>query len=224
MPTRNRVVPTLFGAAMLATAGLGIALAQDAPVVNNEPTEMPAVDDGAHDAADGTATPDIGPTEVPVQVEPTLSVAEQLAEAERILERGGQLSSRVATMLEEARREHEIIRTTCLNDKLTQVNANIASVTERTSDLRAAADVNDADRATHEFTVITVLGQRFRLLENESNQCVGGEVYANDGATTVETRVTPGTPTGTTPEQISNSVPPTTPYVPRPLSGGVSTS
>ena len=223
MPTRNRVVPTLFGAAMLATAGLGIALAQDAPVVNNEPSDVPPVVDAPLDNTRPTGAPDIGPTEVPVQAEPTLSATEQLAEAERILESGGQLGVRVSNLLEEARHEHEIIRTTCLNDKLTQVNANIASVTERTGDLRAAAEVNDADRATHEFTVITVLGQRFRLLENEANQCIGGEVFANDGATTVETRVTPGTPTGTTPEQINNSVPPTSPYVPPVLSGGVTT-
>jgi len=156
-----------------ASGGLGAALAQVPQQGQND------------DQANGEAG---------VQRRANLTGPEQVAEADRILTRGTQVARRVASMLDEARREHDLMRVTCLDDKLTQVNANLRSATDRAQSLREATQTQDRDRSDHVFTVMTVLGQKFRTLEQEANACVGQDIYET-GTTHVETRVDPGTPT-----------------------------
>ncbi|HBQ11146.1 MAG TPA: hypothetical protein DEF51_08195, partial [Myxococcales bacterium] len=95
---RRALIALLVGA-LLGATGFGIAIAQDA---ENE------VEEGDVDGdVEG---------ELPVRRRAQLSPQEQLAEAERLEERGTQISRRVLAMLDEARRERDIIRVTCLND------------------------------------------------------------------------------------------------------------
>src|SRR6266571_1178502 len=61
----------------------------------------------------------------------TPNAAEQSAAARSAVQRGAVLAQRISSMLEEARREADIIRVTCLNDKLTQVNANMRTAQSR---------------------------------------------------------------------------------------------
>jgi hypothetical protein len=85
------------------------------------------------------------------------------------------------------------MRVTCLNDKLTQVNANLRTAGARSDSLREAVQMNDDARRNHEFTVMTVLGQKFRTLEQEANQCIGQDIFET-GTTRVETTIDPETP------------------------------
>jgi hypothetical protein len=117
-------------------------------------------------------------------------------------------------MLDEARREHDLMRVTCLDDKLTQINANLRSATDRAQSLREAAQTQDRDRSDHEFTVMTVLGQKFRTLEQEANACVGQDIYET-GTTHVEMRTDPGTPTDD-PDLVPTPPIGTAPYIPPP--------
>jgi hypothetical protein len=157
--------------ALFAVTG-GLALAQD------EGEDLPPAEEDS---------------EVDVRRRADLSPQEQITESERIETRGTQLSRRVQTMLDEARRERDIIRVTCLNDKLTQINANLRTLTERMTSLREAVDGQDADRRNHEFTVVTVLGQKFDVLEREANQCLGQDIFET-GATRITTTIDPGVP------------------------------
>jgi hypothetical protein len=159
----TRYAVTLSLAALLA--GGGIALAQDR-------------------SEDASAD---------VEQRANLSGDEQLAEAERIGARANQTSRRVQQMLDEARRERDILRVTCLNDKLTQINANVRTAATRAESLREAVQMNDDSRRDHEFTVLTVLGQKFRMLEQEANQCIGQDIF-DTGTTRVETSIDPATP------------------------------
>jgi len=131
--------------------------------------------------------------EVDVRQRADLSGPEQLAEAEQIQQRGTQISRRIQTMLDEARRERDIIRVTCLNDKLTQSNANLRTLNDRIENLSDAVQGQDASRRNHEYTVVTVLAQKFSTLEQEANQCIGQDLYET-GATRVTTSVDPSTP------------------------------
>ncbi|MBK8169299.1 MAG: hypothetical protein IPK60_03010 [Sandaracinaceae bacterium] len=224
MPTHSRLsrlAPVLFIAATLATAGFGAALAQDSAGNGEQPatgapenTPSAGGADGA-DAAQGGENQD---GEVAVERRANLTGPEQISEGEAILERGNSLSSRVAQMLDEARRDHDILRITCLNDKLTQVNANMRSTDERVGALREASSTNDDGRRNHEYTVITVLGQKFRTLEQEANQCVGQEIF-DTGVTRVETSVDPNAPAEEDPARVTPPPPIGIPFVPRPLSG-----
>ena len=114
-----------------------------------------------------------------------LSAADQQAAAEQIVQRASRLSERLTLLLDEARREADMIRVTCLNDKLTQVNANLRTAQSRYGTLQKTVD---QEQRTHEFTVISVLGQKFQVLEQQANACVGQDLYET-GPTKVVTEL-----------------------------------
>lgn len=142
---------------------------------------------------------------------------EQLAEeGEAILRRGLAISKSIRTMLEAARKDSDIIRITCLDDKLTQVNANLRTAETRIDALRKAVD---AERRIHEYTVLNVLGQKLNVLDQEAQQCVGEAVYET-GETTVVTEIdTDMLPFEETPSIPPVVLPPTLPTIPPEASG-----
>ena len=155
MTRRMRVILGSVIAIGLATSGLGFAGAQnDDEVAEEAPAEG----------------------EVDVRRRANLGPQEQLQEARAIQQRGTDLSRRVSAMLDEARQERDIIRVTCVNDKLTQVNANLRTVEQRIDNLEDAVEADDSSRRNHEFTVITVLGQKFVVLDREAAQCIGQDI------------------------------------------------
>jgi hypothetical protein len=113
------------------------------------------------------------------------NTAEQTATARAAIQRGSVLAQRISQMLEEARREADIIRVTCLNDKLTQVNANLRTAQAR---MTAFETATDPDQRSHEATVLGVLGQKFQVLDQEATRCVGQDLYET-GATKVQTDI-----------------------------------
>lgn len=134
--------------------------------------------------------------------------AEQAATARAVLQRAQVLAQRISQMLEEARREADIIRVTCLNDKLTQVNANMRTAQTRMSAYDNAAD---PEQKNHEATVISVLGQKFQVLDQEANRCVGQDLYET-GQTKVQTFI--DTAMQPFDEDVATPAPPPPPAVP----------
>ena len=160
-------------------------------------------------AAIGQAEPP--PGQATAAAPPTKRVvnsAEQAATARAVLQRAQVLAQRISQMLEEARREADIIRVTCLNDKLTQVNANM-----RTAQTRMAAydNASDPEQKNHEATVISVLGQKFQVLDQEANRCVGQDLYET-GSTKVQTFI--DTATQPFDDDVATPAPPPPPAVP----------
>lgn len=190
----RRALIALLAAAALGATGFGIAIAQDA--AEEEEGEE---------------------SDVEVRTRANLSPQEQLAEAGRIEERGVQISRRVMGMLDEARRERDIIRVTCLNDKLTQINAHLRTLESRRENLQEAVNTADDSRRNHEFTVITVLGQHFRTLEQEANACIGQDIFET-GTTRVVTDIDPAAPEEDLDTPVSE--PPEIPFIPPPGSPG----
>jgi|GEM_PF-490647 len=122
-----------------------------------------------------------------------LTPQEQLGEASKHLSRMEQAAGGVRKMLEEARKQRDVVKTLCLNDKLSQVDVAIRSGRDRRSQLQAAVARNDAELSNHEFTILTVLRQRVEQLVAEANQCIGEEA-AFVGDTRVRTTVDPSIP------------------------------
>ena len=197
MNRRYRVTLIAACGLLLVTGGLRFASAQS-------------------DGAEGTDVDAAG--EVGVERRASLTPAEQLAEAQEIQESGATLSRRVSAMLDEARQDRDIIRVTCLNDKLTQINANLRTLSSRIENLEASVEASDTDRGGHEYTVITVLNQKLQVLDQEASQCIGEDLFET-GATTVTTEIDPGTPSddpGILPPEVPTSP---VPYIPPPASG-----
>jgi hypothetical protein len=152
-----------------------------------------------------------------VQTRAAVTPAEQLAQAETISRRAEQLATKLTKLLDESRRDKDIMRANCINRKLTEVNANARNIEQRAQALKAAAATNDEARRSHEFTVLSVLAQKLEALDQEATQCLGQSVY-EPGASQVVTTIQGGNPTfDPTTINPATAVPPTI-AVPPPLS------
>lgn len=105
-----------------------------------------------------------------------VSPTEQVAESQRIVSGMSVLGERIRKQLEEARQKRDVVKTLCLDDKLSQLDVAHRSAEERRKALDAAASSGDADLANHEYTILSVLGQRTEQLESEANLCIGKEI------------------------------------------------
>lgn len=125
-------------------------------------------------AAQGGGT--TGATGTVAASSPPVSAKDQLAAVQQAVDRVKASSSRVRHMLDEARRAKDVIKTTCLSDKLAQLEVTLKSVRDRQASLQSAISRADDQLRNHEFSVVNVLRQRGEQLDAEANQCVGEEL------------------------------------------------
>jgi hypothetical protein len=145
---------------------------------------------GAQQPSAGAAgAPPSGQTDgqVGFQRKTSLTPQEQLVESQKHVTRMEGAAGGVRKMLEEARRQRDVVKTLCLNDKLSQIDVAIRSARDRRGQLQSAVSRNDAELSNHEFTILTVLRQRSEQLVAEANQCIGEEsAFVGDTRTTVQ--------------------------------------
>ena len=99
-------------------------------------------------------------------------------------------------MVEQARKQKDVIRLNCVMDKLVQVKVNMNMADEAIQKLQEAAARQDDGSALHEYTRITIVNQKVQVLQNEGQTCVGAELNYI-GATRVEVEA-PDLPAGVT--------------------------
>jgi hypothetical protein len=172
-------------AALLGSVAVGGALAQPATV-----------------SVQGETQGELG-----VQKKAAVTPEEQMQQADSIARRATQLGERLTRMLDEARREKDILRANCVNRKLTEVNANARNVEQRSKALKDAAAGGDEGRRNHEYTVLTVLSAKLDSLNQEASQCLGESVY-EPGASQVITTVPNNVIVGTDPSTVPTPPPP----------------
>jgi hypothetical protein len=165
-----------------------VALAMIAYAASPADAQQPGGAGGAPGGAAGGADAQVG-----FQRKTPLSPQEQLAQAEQILVRMEQAAGAIRRQLEEARKQRDVVKTLCLNDKLSQIDVAIRSAKDRKQSLQVAAQRNDNELSNHEYTILTVLKQRAEQLTAEANQCIGEEA-AFLGDTKVSTTVDPTLP------------------------------
>lgn len=188
---------------LLSTLRWGVALGVVAYFASASPAGAQSGQPAS--AAGGQADAQIG-----FQRKTQLSPQEQLTEAQRRVTRMTAQSGAIRKQLQTARQARDVVKTLCLNDKLSQIDVATRAATERAGSLRSAVTRNDAEAANHEYTVLAVLAQRSEQLGSEAGQCVGEE-SAFVGDTQVKTTVDPSV----APEQANfptfPSIPLTTP-------------
>jgi hypothetical protein len=94
----------------------------------------------------------------------------------------------VHDQVEAAKKEKDVIRLNCLMDKETQlkVNANIMDQSLKT--LQEAISNQDDGTRVHEYTRITIVHEKAKVLKTEADACVGAETsYVGPTKVTVET-------------------------------------
>jgi hypothetical protein len=127
------------------------------------------------------------PPEVGAQRDVNLTPPQMQAAVEKFLPQMEQGQTTVRRQLEQARQAKDVVKTLCLNDKLTQIDVATRTAKDRHAALKVAVGQNDLDRSRHEFTVLQVLRDRVRALVSEANQCIGEETpFMGDSNVIVE--------------------------------------
>ena len=149
---------------------------------------------GSATAQPGATAPSPPPSpQVGFERRPQLSPAEEQTQADAILSRMTQAAATVRRQLDTARQARDVVKSLCLSDKLSQIDVAARSAKDRQTALQSAAQRNDLELSNHEFTMMTVLGQRTQQLTAEANQCIG-EDLAFVGQTQVDTEYPQGLP------------------------------
>lgn len=117
----------------------------------------------------------------------------------------------VRRMLEKARSDRDVIKTLCLNDKLTQVDVTLRSARERFESLRGAIGRRDQELSSHEFQILQVYRGRADRLNSEAQLCIG-----NDLVIVGQTNVTTSIETGIPDDPVGVPTDPTVPVLPPP--------
>ena len=97
-----------------------------------------------------------------------------------------QVRSRVQSLLDQARKEKDSIKISCLADKLTQLEVNLQGIEERRSAFDEALSGNDNANVEQQFTVLQIYISRIQSLMAEAENCVGeGDVVVGESETIV---------------------------------------
>lgn len=135
-----------------------------------------------------------------------LSPEDMRRQGDQFVARIDSAASTVRKQLEQARSERDVVKTLCLNDKLTQLDVTLRSAKERRAALESAANRRDTELSAHEFTILGVYRQRSERISTEANQCIGNEAgYLGDSR--VDVSVEQDRPTEPLPGADGNPVP-----------------
>ena len=190
-------VGQVFLALLLAGGSLGYAMAQES----------------------GDSTVDVikvAPIGSP-NAEASLSPAAQKKAAAAAVANASASCAAQSQALQSAKRDGDIIRATCLNDKLDQCNASLHNMKRREAALGTAIAERDAGGSNHELTVIGVLSQKFKALAQAANQCVGQDLF-DTGDTQVREEVDLFAP-DSNPGVVTSLPDWPIPFIPPPVSG-----
>jgi hypothetical protein len=196
------------------TVGLalyGVALAQSGQ-------GAPAAPGQGAPAAPGPTTPAATPgaggrdTSLGLQRPVGLSPEDMRRQGDQTVSRIDTAAAQVRKMLEQARTERDVVKTLCLNDKLSQLDVTLRSAKERRAALESAANRRDTELSAHEFTILGVYRQRSERISTEANQCIGNEAGFL-GDTRVNYSIDPTIPNEPQPSPDGSFIP-TEPYNP----------
>lgn len=118
----------------------------------------------------------------------SLSPQEMIAEGTAAVTRMQNASGTVGRQLTQARGSRDVVKTLCLNDKLSQIDVTTRSAQDRLAALQAAVARGDLEGAHHHFSILTAHRQHAEQVTAEANQCIGEEI-AFVGATTTTTEI-----------------------------------
>jgi hypothetical protein len=108
-------------------------------------------------ASGGQPSLDLAPPRPSTGSDVQLAPEELLDRAKAFVLRIEQSSESISRQLQAARKERDVVRVLCLNDKLNQVDVALGSARDRLGSLRTAESRVDVDRSRHEFAVLEVL-------------------------------------------------------------------
>ncbi len=179
---------------MTASSGRAVAIRAIAVLVMT--TLFPA----AARAQDRTAPPAAGARTLQVEDRQfgQLSDKEKLKRADGAV---GQMQNTLTLVLKyvgDARKDRDLIKLNCINEKLTQVKALLRLGEQSYVALQETVARGDEEGAIHEYAKIDLARRRVAELRVESEQCIGQMAYVVDERTVVTVETPEGLPDVTT--------------------------
>ena len=125
----------------------------------------------------------------------TLTPQETMAQSKDYYKKMQDVLKRVLQLQAKAKKDKDIVKLNCVNDKLTQVKGHMVVTDQSMSSLAANTAKGDDGARQHEFTRLTILYQKVVTLGTEAEQCIGEDV-SYVGATRVDVEIDPSIPPG----------------------------
>ena len=144
--------------------------------------------------AQGTAPP--ATADIPGPQRSTVSGQDMIKQGREYRANMDKVLAELQTMVEQSRKQKDVIRLNCVMDKLAQVKVSMNIGDEAIQKLQEGVSRNDDGSAFHEYTRITIVNQKVQVLQNDGQTCVGAELNYI-GATRVEVDA-PELPAGVT--------------------------
>lgn len=142
-------------------------------------------------------TPDVS---VPMEKEAQISPDEMERTARDVAEQAGKDEKRVEELKAEARKQKDVIKLNCINDKLLQIKQLLNILEEGLSKLSLAIAGGDDGERYHRYTVIKISGEKIGVLRDEAEACVGEEIsYLGPLSVNVDEPDVPDDPTDDSP-------------------------
>jgi len=116
-----------------------------------------------------------------------------IAQAKEFLGKMQQVLQRVVQLQEVARKQKDIIKLNCVNDKLVQIKGNMNVAESATTNLHEAVARGDDAQRQHEFTRVSLTHQKVQVLGTEAENCIG-EDLTYVGETEVKVEIDPSVP------------------------------
>jgi hypothetical protein len=142
----------------------------------------PAPDRSGQDQAD-----------VAVKQRSNLSPQEMQKQARDYFKNMNDIVKRITTLQEQSKRQKDIIRLSCVTDKLLESKVNITIAEQSMAALQENIARADEGGRTHEFTRLTIVNQKVLVLGAEAENCIG-EDLSFVGATRIDVQIDPNIP------------------------------
>lgn len=118
-----------------------------------------------------------------------LTPQEMVAQSKELMSQMRDVQRRVEGLQEVAKKQKDIIKLNCVNDKLLQVRGHVAVGDNAIKGLDEAVAKGDDGQRQHEFSRLSILHQKVGVLGTEAENCIG-EDLSYVGSTKVDVDVT----------------------------------
>jgi hypothetical protein len=139
--------------------------------------------------------------------------AAKIAEARAYLARARQVLDRLTVELQHARKDRDVVKTLCVDDKLSQASTSNRALMERVEVLQ---NTLDGARFNHEWSIAGFLLDRIQVLETEMASCVG-DVADYSGGGQLKLAIDGSLPNGSDLPDVESLPITLPPYTGRPL-------
>jgi hypothetical protein len=131
--------------------------------------------------------------DLPFAKQANLSPQETLAQAKEYVTKMQDALRHVVELQEIAKKQKDIIKLNCVNDKLLQLKGHLAVNDQAMASLNEAIAKGDDSTRQHEFTRVTILSQKVQVLGTEAENCVGADL-SYVGQARVDVEIDPSIP------------------------------